>query len=157
MPDYAQPSKPMGWDRALRDIHPRLSTVWNAPRRRWEIHYDADRGKGPQLAIVVGDGYNYEPLSDRVLQTLRKGDTHKIGPRAVAEIMDESERLAEEARERELDNMTSAMSQEMADHLSLRMKPIGVQTQKDWGKIAKPKYRESRLYSAEGKRIFYEE
>jgi hypothetical protein len=90
--DYLEPAKPIGWDKKLREIHKDLTTVWNGPRRRWEIHYDAGFGKGPQLAIVVGDGYNYRPLDDRVLATLRAGDSHRIGPKAITEIMEEGEK-----------------------------------------------------------------
>jgi hypothetical protein len=62
MTQYLEPSRPVGWDKRLKEIDKNLSTVWNAMRRRWEIHYDAGMGRGPQLAIVVGDGYNYRPL-----------------------------------------------------------------------------------------------
>lgn len=134
MVDYSQPSKPVGWDRALRDIHPRLSTVWNKKRRRWEIWYDADKGFGPRLAIVVGDGYNYRPLDDRVLNTLRAGDSHRIGPRAVAEIMDEEERAYLEAQERERANMVEAIAGEMANSTRLYQKPIGIPTEREYQK-----------------------
>lgn len=129
--DYTRPTKPVGWDRAIRDIHPRLSTVWNTLRRRWEIHYDADKGFGPQLAIIVGDGFTYTPLDDRVLNTLRAGDTHKIGPRAVAEIMEEGERAYLEGQERERANLTDAIAGEMADSTRLFQKPIGVVTERE--------------------------
>jgi hypothetical protein len=132
--DYTQPSKPVGWDRALRDIHPRLSTVWNRQRRRWEIHYDADKGFGPKLAIIVGDGFNYRPLDDRVLETLRAGDSHRIGPKAVAEIMDEGERAYLESQERERENLTQAIAGEMADATRLYQKPIGVSTEREYQK-----------------------
>ena len=131
MIDYAEPSKPVGWDKRIREIHPKLSTVWNAPRRRWEIHYDADKGFGPRLAIVVGDGKEYRPLDERVLDTLRAGDTHRIGLREVCKIMDDEERLYLEAKEREMNRLTDAASREMADHGRLIQKPIGVVTEKE--------------------------
>ena len=131
MTDYNRPAKPVGWDRAIRDIHPRLSTVWNKKRRRWEIHYDADKGFGPQMAIIVGDGLNYKPLDDRVLDTLRAGDTHQIGPTAVAEIMEEGERAYLEGQEKERDNLTESIAGEMVDSTRLVQKPIGVVTEKE--------------------------
>lgn len=131
MIDYNEPAKPIGWDRAVRDIHPRLSTVWNRKRRRWEIHYDADKGFGPRLAIIVGDGFRYQPLDDRVLNTLRAGDTHRIGPRAVAEIMDEGERAYLEGQERTRENLVQSIAGEMADSTRLIQKPIGVVTEKE--------------------------
>lgn len=126
-----EPARPVNWDQRIREIHSKLSTVWNAVRNRWEIHYDSDRGFGPQLAIVVGDGVRYQPLDDRVLQTLRAGDTHNIGPREVAKIMEDSENAYLEAKQREQDNMTDAISREMADHTRIIQKPIGIATQKE--------------------------
>lgn len=129
--DYSAPAKPVGWDRKIREIDPGLSTVWNAMRRRWEIHYDAGFGRGPQLAIVVGDGYNFRPLDDRVIHTLRAGDTHKIGAKAVCEIMEEGEKAYYRAQKAEQDRLTDAASREMADHTRLVQKPIGVVTEKE--------------------------
>ncbi|MHA2045985.1 MAG: hypothetical protein ACW99G_14425 [Candidatus Thorarchaeota archaeon] len=124
-----QPAKPIGWDRKLREIDKNLSTVWNAMRKRWEIHYDAQMGRGPRLAIVVGDGVGFTPLDDRVMQTLRSGDTHNIGPKAVAEMMDEGERAYQRAKVADQNRMTDAISREMADHTRIMQKPIGVTTE----------------------------
>jgi hypothetical protein len=129
--DYSQPAKPPNWDKRIREIHPRLETRWNAPRRRWEIWYDADMGRGPRLAIVVGDGKTYRPLDERILQTLRAGDTHRVGPRAVCEIMDAEEEAYFKMKQAELDSMTEAAAREMADHSRLVQKPIGVTTEKE--------------------------
>jgi len=134
MIDYSEPAKPPNWDQRIRDIHPKLSTRWNAPRRRWEIWYDADKGLGPRLAIVVGDGVRYQPLDDRILTTLRAGDTHRIGARAVAEIMDAEEEAYLKAREAERDRLVDAAAREMADHTKLIQKPIGVVTEKEMKK-----------------------
>lgn len=131
MRDYLQPSKPVGWDKRIKEIDPKLSTVWNAPRRRWEIHYDSGRGLGPKLAIVVGDGYNYQPLDERVLRTLRAGDSHRIGLKEVCRILDEEEKAWIDAQRKQEDNMTDAISREMADHTRLIQKPIGVVTEKE--------------------------
>lgn len=150
--DYMAPSKPPGWDRRLRDIHPKLETRWNAPRRRWEIWYDADKGFGPRLAIVVGDGYNYEPLGEKVLSILRRGDSHRIGPRAVAEIMDQEEEAYLKAKEREESATREAIAKEMADHSTLYQKPAGVATEFDNPKTRKQK-KGSILYGPDGKRI----
>ena len=124
-----QPAKPVGWDRAIREISSDLSTVWNPMRRRWEIHYDARMGKGPQLSIVAGDGDNFTPLDGRVLQTLRDGDSHNIGPKAINQIMEEGERAAQRSREADRDRMTDAISREMADSTRLFQKPLGVVTE----------------------------
>jgi len=129
--DYLEPSKPVGWDRRISEIDTRLATVWNGPRRRWEIHYDAGFGKGPQLAIIVGDGVNYRALDDRILRTLHAGDTHRIGPKAVTEIMEEGEKAYYKGREKDRDNMTDAISREMADHSRLFQKPIGAVTEQE--------------------------
>ena len=150
--DYSQPSKPPGWDRRMKDIHPKLETRWNAPRRRWEIWYDSDKGLGPRLAIVVGDGYNYKPLGEDLLKTLKKGDSHRIGPRAVVEIMEAEEEAYLKARERELSNVTEAASKEMADHTVMHQKPIGVTTEFDLPRYPKPKPG-ATLYGPDGKRI----
>ena len=83
------------------------------------------------MAIIVGDGFNYRPLDDRVLNTLRAGDTHKVGPKAVAEIMEEGERAYLESQERERDNLTQAIAGEMVDSTRLFQKPIGVVTEKE--------------------------
>ena len=136
--DYLEPSKPVGWDRRISEVDTRLSTVWNGPRRRWEIHYDAGFGKGPQLAIIVGDGENYTPLDNRVLRTLHAGDTHKIGPKAVTQIMEEGERSYHESQQRDRDNMTDAISREMADHSRLFQKPIGAVTEHETKTTASP-------------------
>jgi hypothetical protein len=128
---YMAPAKPVGWDRRIREISKDLSTVWNAMRRRWEIHYDAGMGKGPRLAIVVGDGVGFTPLDNRVLQTLKEGDSHNIGPKAIMQIMEEGEKAAQRAREADRDRLTDAASREMADHSRLMQKPIGVVTEKE--------------------------
>ena len=127
--DYLEPAKPVGWDRHIREIDKKLSTVWNAMRRRWEIHYDSGFGKGPQLAIVVGDGVGFTPLDGRVLDTLRAGDSHNIGPKAITQIMEEGEKAYQRAQENEQARMTDAISREMADHTRIIQKPIGVTTE----------------------------
>lgn len=134
MTDYAQPAKPPNWDQRIRDIHPKLETRWNKKRRRWEIWYDADKGLGPRLAIVVGDGVNYRPLDERILNTLRAGDSHRIGPKALADIMDAEEEAYLQTREAQLSRITEAASKEMADHTRLIQKPIGVATEKEYQK-----------------------
>jgi len=131
MVDYAQPSKPIGWDKRVREIHPRLETRWNPRKRRWEIWYDADKGLGPRLAITVGDGVNYRPLDERVLETLRAGDTHKIGLREVIKIMEMEEENYLQAKEKEMQRTVDAAAREMADHTRLVQKPIGVVTEKE--------------------------
>jgi hypothetical protein len=131
MTQYLEPSRPVGWDKRLKEIDKNLSTVWNAMRRRWEIHYDAGMGRGPQLAIVVGDGYNYRPLDNRVLRTLKEGDTHRIGIKAVMEIMEEGEKAYYRTKQVEQDSLTDAISREMADHTRIIQKPIGVVTEKE--------------------------
>jgi len=131
MIDYAQPSKPIGWDKRIKEIHPKLETRWNAPRRRWEIWYDADKGMGPRLAIIVGNGQDYRPLDERILETLRAGDTHRIGLRAVCEIIDSEEENYLRSREKEVARITEAAAREMAEHNRLVQKPIGVVTEKE--------------------------
>lgn len=126
-----EPAKPIGWDRKIKEIDKGLSTVWNQMRRRWEIHYDAGFGKGPQLAIVVGDGKGFTPLDDRIMNTLRQGDTHNVGPKAVAAMMEESEKAYQRQQEADRDRLTDAASREMADHSRLMQKPIGVVTEKE--------------------------
>ena len=69
-----------------------------------------------------------------MLQTLRAGDTHKIGPKAVAEIMDEGERAYLESQERERGDMVQAIAGEMADHTKIVQKPIGVATEREYQK-----------------------
>jgi hypothetical protein len=126
---YLEPAKPVGWDRKIREIDKKLSTVWNAMRRRWEIHYDAGFGRGPQLAIVVGDGVGFTPLDDRVLHTLKSGDSHNIGPKAITQIMEEGEKAYQRSLQADQDRMTDAISREMADHTRIIQKPIGVVTE----------------------------
>ncbi|MHA2046378.1 MAG: hypothetical protein ACW99G_16455 [Candidatus Thorarchaeota archaeon] len=138
MMDYLEPAKPVGWDKRIREIDPKLSTVWNSMRRRWEIHYDAGFGKGPQLAIVVGDGIGFTPLDNRVLRTLRQGDTHNIGPKAITKIMEEGEKAFQRAQEADRDRLTDAASREMADHTRIIQKPIGVVTEKEIAKSKTP-------------------
>lgn len=132
-----EPNIPQGYNKRLKNIDRGLSFKWN-PKRGitgcWEIWWKNDATGKESLAIVVGDGVYYKALTPEVFQILRRGDSHRIGIKSVIDTIEESERLAEEARARELEHITEEAMRDEAQMGRLTQKPIGVATEKEYQK-----------------------
>lgn len=129
-----RPEVPLYFKRGLLAISRDLSLEWNPAWGIWEIWYKSPISGRKTLALKVGDGYNYEPLSDRVLETLKAGDTHRIGLKAVMDILDAEERAYKEAQEREIDRVQEQFSKDRDKMDVLVQKPIGIPTSSEYQK-----------------------
>jgi len=138
MVDYTAPSIPPGFKQKLRAIDKDLYPKWNAKRRQWEIWWKRPFREDVCVVLVGGiDKWGrriFQPLDDRVIETLRKGDLYNIGPKAFMRMIEEEERKALEAQERERAEQRKAVAEDMAEHLKLVQKPIGVPTEKEYQK-----------------------
>lgn len=136
-----EPDVPTGYQKRLKAIHRGLHFKWN-PRGGltgyWEIWWKNDNNGKDSHAITVGDGVYYKPLTEEVFQILRRGDSHRIGIKSIIDTIETEERLAEEARERELERISEEALRDEAQMERLTQKPIGVRTE---GEYQKPKGR----------------
>lgn len=136
-----EPNVPQGYNKRLKQIHRGLYFKWNSGgglTGRWEIWWKNDNTGKDSHAITVGNGQYYKPLTEEVFQILRRGDSHKIGIKAVIAIAEEQDRLAEEARQKEVDAISEEALRDEAQMERLTQKPIGVATE---GEYQKPKGR----------------
>jgi hypothetical protein len=132
-----EPNVPQGYNKRLKQIHRGLYFKWNAGgglTGRWEIWWKNDNTGKDSHAITVGNGVYYKPLTEEVFQILRRGDSHNIGVKAVIAIAEEQDRLAEEARQKEIERIAEEALRDEAQMHRLTQKPIGVRTEKEYQK-----------------------
>ena len=129
-----RPEVPLYFKRGLAAISRDLSLEWNPVWGIWEIWYKSPISGRKTIALKVGNGYDYEPLSDRVLETLKAGDTHRIGLKSVMDIIDCEERVYREAKEREIDRIQESYDRDKAGLGRLVQKPIGIPTSTEYQK-----------------------
>jgi len=131
-----EPEIPSGYEKRLKEIHRGLYFKWNPHGGLtgfWEIwwHNDATGKRTHAISITQGQGLYYKSLCPQLFQTLRKGDSHNIGVKAVIAIAEEQDRLREEARQKEMDHITEEALRDEAQMHRITQKPIGVATEKE--------------------------
>lgn len=128
-----RPEIPQGYEQRLKDIDRGLSFVWDQKRSRWEIWWKNPQGKNTRC-LIVGDGYRYKALDGEVFQTLERGDTHKIGLKAVIREIEQAEDEFERQKEKARESLADDIARDAASIGRLTQKPIGVATEKEWKK-----------------------
>jgi hypothetical protein len=139
----SKPEIPTGYEQRLKKIHRGLYFKWNPEgglTGYWEIwwHNDNTGKHSHAISITQGKGMYYKSLGPELFQTLRAGDSHKIGIKAVIAIAEEQDRLREEAKQKEMERISEEALRDEAQMERLTQKPIGVATE---GEYKKPKGR----------------
>ena len=134
-----EPNIPPGYKARLKKIDRGLYFKWNPHgglTGYWEVwwHNDATGKHSHAISVTQGQGMYYKPLSEEVFQILERGDSHRIGIKSVIDMIETEERLAQEARERELQHITEEALRDEAQAHRLTQKPIGVATEKEYKK-----------------------
>jgi hypothetical protein len=87
----SKPEIPAGYKQRLKNIHRGLYFKWNPHgglTGYWEIwwHNDSTGKHTHAISVTQGNGMYYKSLDEEVFQILRRGDSHKIGIKAVIQI-----------------------------------------------------------------------
>lgn len=96
--------------RRLREYDPTYFILRSKTDGRYEIHNTENIGSTYCMVIP------WPVLDERTLDLVRKTDTHRIGVKIRQREIEEEERKAEEAREKELKTAASNMAQETHYH-----------------------------------------
>jgi hypothetical protein len=129
-----EPNVPAGYEKRLKNIHRGLHFKWNARGGHtgyWEIWWKNDNTGKDTHAVTVGDGACYKPLTEEVFEILRKGDSHRIGVKAIIQIAEEQDRLREEVQKKQIRHISEEALRDEAQMERLTQKPIGVVTEKE--------------------------